>query len=117
MSEALPELPPHIAKRYEDLRRDCLRWANLHESSKLVCHEALSGLREGPDAYRFAQLLDDMMLAFEPYARQAVLAERERCAKLVEQSPYAPLATPEDWTKRVGDQLAAAIRAVGSNHE
>jgi hypothetical protein len=46
----------------------------------------------------------------QAYARAAVLAERERCAKVCESMQIAKVATLGDWTKLIGDEIAAAIR-------
>lgn len=77
----LPPMPglKSMLERYEELRAMSLRWANLSDFSKETCHEALAGIDRGPDAYRYAMVLDDMALlvkGIEAYAREAVLAER-----------------------------------------
>jgi hypothetical protein len=54
------------------------------------------------------------------YARKAVLAERERCAKLAESNKYTAYVPPEDGSARdyyneAGEDIAAAIRSSGGN--
>ena len=42
---------------------------------------------------------------------QAIKIEREACAKVCEELHVLRLATPSDWTRTVGQDAAAAIRA------
>lgn len=114
MSE-LPQMPTARIKnammRYEDLRRRCLAYGNLHPESKEVCHQAIQGVRclDGL-SYQFALLLDDVALAFPEISAtltHAITQEREACAKLCETFE------PKDDVDS-GPEFAAAIRARNS---
>jgi hypothetical protein len=45
------------------------------------------------------------------YGAACAAAAMERAAVICNEHPLGWLATPDDWTKRVGNEIAAAIRA------
>jgi len=55
----------------------------------------------------------DAATKLERFAELVAAAEREECAKLCESLNVLKAATPYDWTRTVGQDAAAAIRARG----
>ncbi len=65
----------------------------------------VDGWKKQRDAER-----DDEPIRLSEVWDAATKAEREACAKVCEVAGVARIATLHDWTRIVGDELAAAIR-------
>jgi hypothetical protein len=54
-----------LLKRYDELRRRCVRYGGFHPDSENVCYQALQHTRVDSIAVALAALLDDMALALQ----------------------------------------------------
>ena len=96
--------------------------SNLSEAVKVRAHEAVEYAEQRNRAQDRALAaeaalaeLRKQMLADEGQHREALAAERERCAKIAEADVVGMscFMTKEDWAEQPGLRLAAAIRAQG----